>query len=187
MKKILTIFSCIALAAQVNAQTGDPHFSLAKGRVYSEREQSVMQTGAVMKNGILMEVRNGTEMRMYDTMKMLDGSKVLPDGTILRLDGSQTKLHEGERIFHSGVVSAMPKNEYVTMSNGRMTIVKDTIWIEMDRNLMLENGHRVFIQGYVVTPDGKKVQFNEGDKMSLQGIWMNDQPVFNSKLLQSAN
>ncbi len=186
MKKILTIVSAIAFAVQVNAQSGDPHFSLAKGRVFSEREQTTMQNGVFMRNGVPMEVKNGSEMRMYEDMKMLDGSKVLTDGTILRLDGTQTKLQEGERIFLSGVVSPIPKNEYVTMNNGRMTIVKDTIWIQMDRNLMLENGNRVFVQGYVVTSDGKKVQFKEGDKMSMGGAWMNDQPIFNSKLLQSS-
>ena len=186
MKKILTIVAAITFAIQVNAQTGDPHFSMAKGRVFSQREQSVMQNGVLMRNGIVIEVKNGSERRMYEELKTLDGSKVLPDGTILRLDGTQSKLQEGERIFLSGVVNSVPKNEYVTMSNGRMTIVKDTIWIQMDRNLMLENGNRVFVQGYLITSDGKKVQFNEGDKISLQGSWMNDQPVFNSKLLQSS-
>ena len=180
MKNILTIFSCIALAAQVNAQTGDPHFSLAKGRVYSEREQAVMQTGVLVKNGNVYEVHNGAEMRMYNSMSMLDGSKVLPDGTILRLDGTKTRLQEGERISLNGVVNAVPKNEYVTTSNGRMAIVKDTIWIPMDRNLMLENGNGVFTAGYIVTPNGKRVSFVEGDKISMEGKWMNDQPVFNS-------
>ncbi|MBC7749617.1 MAG: hypothetical protein H7Z76_13770 [Methylotenera sp.] len=186
MKNILNIVAAITFAIQVNAQTGDPHFSMAKGRVFSQREQSVMQNGVMMRNGIVTEVKNGSERRMYEELKTLDGSKVLPDGTILRLDGTQSRLQEGERIFLSGTVNLVPKNEYVTMSNGRMTIVKDTIWIQMDRDLMLENGNRVFVQGYVITSDGKKVQFNEGDKISLQGNWMNDQPVFNSKLLQSS-
>ena len=184
MKKILTIISCLAFASQVDAQSGDPHFSLAKGRVYSEREKQKLEYGVYVKNGNVMQVSNGQEVRMYDSMTLLDGSKVLPDGTILRLDGTKNKLNDGQRISLNGQISNIPKDEYVTMNNGRMTIVKDTIWIVMDRDLMLENGNRVFVQGYVVSPDGRKVPFNEGDKMSLAGTWMNDQPVFNSKLLQ---
>ena len=50
-------------------------------------------------------------MCVYEAKKMLDGSKVYPDGTIQRLDGTKTKLQEGEIIFQSGVVSAIPKHE----------------------------------------------------------------------------
>ena len=172
--------------AQVEAQTGDPHFSLAKGRVFSEREKQQMDYGVFMKNGSVIEVKNGMQVKMYDSMTMLDGSKVSPDGTISKLDGTKFKLQEGQRITLNGQISSLPKDEFVTLNNGRMTIVKDTVWIVMDHDLMLENGNRVFVSGYMVTQDGKKVTFDEGDKMSLQGRWMNDQPTFNSKLMQSA-
>ncbi len=186
MKKVLTICSCLICMAGAHAQYGDPHASLARTRVYSEREKQKLESGALMKDGIVYQVNNGQESRMYNSLALLDGSKVLPDGTIIKLDGTKLHLSEGQRINLDGQVSSLPKSEYVTMQGGKMVLVRDTIQIQMDHEMTMENGSKVSAMGYVITSEGKKVLFNEGDKMNLEGVWMNNQPTFNSKLLESA-
>lgn len=173
MRTLLTI-CCLAFVAQTYAQNqvyGDVHASPAKTRTYSERELKSMQDGVFMRKGRMFVVSQGTEQSMYEPMTMLDGTKVQPDGSYLKLDGTKHRLHDDERMFLSGQITAVPHTHFVTLKNNKMWVVRDTINILMDREYTLENGSKVYPEGYAIH-EGKKVAFAEGDRMNLSGVWM---------------
>ena len=180
MKTLFTSIACLIVTCQAFAQyaEGDMHAAPAKKRNQTQSERTRMMDGVEMKNSRMYVVKNGQEMSMYDDVVMLDGTKVHVDGTITKLDGTKVKMQDGQRMFLSGVMDKMPVVNFVTLQGGKMVLVKDTVNIMMDRMLSTDNGTKIFPEGYVVTTDGKKVPFAEGDRMNLEGVWM--EPVRSS-------
>ena len=168
------MFCAYGSFAQYN---GDLHASPAKGRTVTLSETQKMEDGVLMRNGRMYVVKKGVETSMYEDVSLLDGTRVHIDGTLLRVDGTKNKLHNDERININGVWSKLPALHYATMQNGRMMLVRDTTSILMDRELVTENGNKIYAQGYVVTVDGRRVQFMEGDRMNISGAWMDPLPM----------
>jgi hypothetical protein len=165
---------CVLVAVQANAQgynDGDVHAAPAKKRTYTEREMQELKDGVISKNGRMFLVKNGAEESMYESAFMLDGTKVSPNGTYIRLDGTKDKLKDNQRMLLSGKLEFLPPVHFVTMKQGKMIVVNDSIEIFLDRELTLENGNHIYPDGHVMV-DGKRVEFSDGDRMNMSGAWM---------------
>lgn len=178
MKTVYTTVCCLILGISTFAQSyeGDVHAAPAKTRTYTEHELQAPKDGVIMKKGRVFVVKGGSEQSIFETMTMLDGTKILADGTYVKLDGTKGKLREGEQILFNGELHSAPPQHFITMKNGKMMVINDTIQILMDRELTLENGHKVYPQGYMIN-EGKKVMINNGDRINMSGNWMEPEAV----------
>jgi hypothetical protein len=67
-------------------------------------QEMATQEFALKKNGSLVLHRNGTETVIAESYTCSNGSKVVPDGTVIRKNGTYTKLNEGERVYKNGII-----------------------------------------------------------------------------------
>jgi len=158
----------VSCFAQYN---GDVHAAPAKTRKYTEHELQMLKDGVAMQNGRMFVVKNGAKESMLETLTLLDGTKVFPDGSYQRLDGSKNKLQNGYQILMGGELHKAPPLHYVTMKSGKMMVISDTIEVLLDRELSLENGNKVYPEGYMIS-DGKKVMLSNGDRVNISGEFM---------------
>ncbi len=63
----------------------------------------------ILKNGVMMVVRNGKTTPMEKEMSLEDGSKVMMDGTVVKKDGTTTKIGETDMILMEGKIMKLPK------------------------------------------------------------------------------
>lgn len=177
MKTLYTTICGVLLGMSCFAQyNGDVHAAPAKTRKYTEHELQTLRDGVAMQNGRMFVVKNGAKESMLETVTLLDGTKVLPDGTYQRLDGTKNKLQDGYQILMGGELHKAPPLHYVTMKNGKMLVVSDTVEVILDRELALENGNKVYPEGYMIN-SGKKVLLSNGDRINISGEFMSPTPI----------
>lgn len=178
MKTLYTTICLVMMGMSSFAQyaAGDVHAAPAKTRKYTEHELQTLKDGVAMQNGRMFLVKNGTKESMLDVYTMLDGTKVLPDGTYLKLDGTKGKLQDGYQMLLSGELHKAPPMHYVTMKKGKMLVVSDTIEVILDRELSLENGNKIYPEGYMIS-EGKKVLLSNGDRVNISGEFMPPTPI----------
>jgi hypothetical protein len=58
--------------------------------------------GVMMKDGKMMEVKDGKTMPMDKEMTMSDGTKVMEDGTVMTKDGKKMMMKDGEHMSMDG-------------------------------------------------------------------------------------
>jgi len=63
----------------------------------------------ILKGGVMMVVRNGKTTPMEMETSLEDGSKVMMDGTVMKKDGTSTKIGETDMILMDGKIMKIPK------------------------------------------------------------------------------
>lgn len=63
----------------------------------------------ILKGGTMMVVRNGKTTPMTMETSLEDGSKVMMDGTVVKKDGTTSKIGESEMILMEGKIMKIPK------------------------------------------------------------------------------
>jgi hypothetical protein len=137
----------------------------------------------VMKNGKMMEIKNGKELPMTKEVLMPNWDKVMVDGTIEKSNGTKYAMKEGERVNMEGemmskintgftpgsTTTAAAGSDCVTMKNGKMCMIKEGKELPMAKEVLMPNGNKVMTNGAILMKDGKIVVMKEGDKMDMSG------------------
>jgi len=63
----------------------------------------------ILKNGVVMVVRNGKTTPMEKETSLEDGSKVMMDGTVVKKDGTTAKIGETDMVLMEGKMMKIPK------------------------------------------------------------------------------
>ena len=66
--------------------------------------QTPGKDGVMMKDDIVMVMRDGKTMPMDKDMTMSDGSKVMMNGTVMKKDGSKMMMKNGDAMDMSGTM-----------------------------------------------------------------------------------
>jgi hypothetical protein len=148
-----------------------------KDKMSTDEKNHVM-----MKNGKMIQVKDGREIPLTAEVLLADWSKVQPDGTIIKENGQKIQLKEGERINMDGVMmskvntgytgNATANTDCITMKGGKMCIIKSGQTLPMTKEQILPNGTKVMTNGTIVKKDGKTITMKEGDKVDMKGEYM---------------
>ncbi|MGZ3840130.1 MAG: D-lyxose/D-mannose family sugar isomerase [Flavisolibacter sp.] len=94
MKKLFLLFAIVTLAFSAQAQQKKMH-------------QKKMEDCVMMKDGKMMQSKDGNMMDMTQDMTMKNGTMVMTDGTVKMKSGKTMKLKEGDCVMMSGNITHM--------------------------------------------------------------------------------
>jgi hypothetical protein len=98
MKKLIVLFSAIAFACSVNAQTPTTQTAPATGAPMQHK----MKDMVMMRQGKMMMMKDGKWAPMDKEMTMSDGTKVGTDGAVTMKDGTKKMMADGDRMDTDG-------------------------------------------------------------------------------------
>lgn len=123
----------------------------------------------VMRAGKMVLVKDGEGGQLAQEIALGDGTRVAPDGTVTR-GGQRKKLLDGQLIKLDG--SALPVKDTVVLLNGKVVLQKDgsSFSLRPGQTMMMNEGTKVFSEGYLITREGKRVPLVEGQVVTIQGV-----------------
>lgn len=124
----------------------------------------------VMKAGRLTLVKDGEESIATAEVKLDSGVRVRPDGTITGTDGRVRRMLDGQIARWSG--EQVATTDTVTIKDGQVILQKDggRVTLRPNQSIMMSDGTKVFGDGTVLKPDGKKEKVKEGEILKLPGV-----------------
>ncbi len=116
----------------------------------------------IMKDGDVSALEADTDLP--------GAGRVTPDGYLISKSGVRRKLLDGEIIDLTG--QAISVSDSVVLKNGKVIVQKDGASFEVapGRNLMMNDGSKVFGDGTVVMKDGTKVVLVPDEILKLEGV-----------------
>ena len=152
--------------------------TLAPGEVLNREGELSRPDGSVrpvydhlfMNRGRVELMRDGNAGPLSASLRLADGTRVSPDGFVTAPNGTRRLLLDGQILRLDG--SSAPAKDTVTLLNGRVRVQKDGTALEVRRGttLMMSNNTKVFGDGYLLKPDGSRVQLSEGQTIELEGV-----------------
>ena len=96
MKRIVIIAMIVAAGFTVKAQDTTGH------KMHHQMKDCVM-----MKNGKLLQMKDGKTMDFSQDITLTDGTMIMKDGTVKKKDGNTVTLKEGDCVMMDGTVKHM--------------------------------------------------------------------------------
>ena len=93
MKKLFFLSLAFVLALSVQAQKNMAH------------KKTMTKDYLMLKDGKMMETKDGNTMEMTQDMTLKNGSVVMMDGTVKMKNGQTRTLKEGDCVYMNGVIS----------------------------------------------------------------------------------
>lgn len=141
MKKFFLLLFAMTIYIAANAQNDSLNKSMNTQSTYQNQDatSNMHPDGYMMKNGKMVEVKNGAVIPMENDVTLSNGMKVMSDGRYQKRNGAVLVLKEGEHIDRSGKVIPMEnrsnssKNMNVKPKKGDMLLVPDSTAKNMKR------------------------------------------------------
>lgn len=141
MKKFFLLLFAMTIYIAANAQNDSLNKSMNTQSTYQNQDatSNMHPDGYMMKNGKMVEVKNGAVIPMENDVTLSNGMKVMSDGRYQKRNGAVLVLKEGEHIDRSGKVILMEnrsnssKNMNVKPKKGDMLLVPDSTAKNMKR------------------------------------------------------
>jgi hypothetical protein len=123
-----------------------------------------------MSRNQILVLRDGDYSTLGGTLKLGDGSVVSDDCYIKYPTGERIRLQDGQVFRLSGATVAA--KDTVTLLNGRVVVQKEGSSFPVARGsfIMMNEGTRVFGDGYLVRSDGSRQNLVEGQTLQVEGI-----------------
>lgn len=125
---------------------------------------------AVMSKGKMIIYQDGTGTPLTREITLANGTRIDPSGTVRTFDGKLRRLIEGQMFELNGTV--VPAKDTVALLKGTVVVQKEgeQYDIQRGRTIMMNDGTKVFGDGYIVKRDGTKVALAEGQVLTLEGV-----------------
>jgi hypothetical protein len=125
---------------------------------------------ATMSRNQILVMRDGDYSPLRGTLKLGDGSVVSDDCYVKYTTGERIRLQDGQVFRLSGQTVAA--KDTVTLLHGRVVVQKEGSSFPVARGsfLMMNEGTRVFGDGYLVRSDGSRQNLVEGQTLQVEGI-----------------
>jgi hypothetical protein len=116
MRKLILVFVAIAITAGAYAQIDSTKKKLNQQDKQTQNMQNnlvdkSLADGIVMKDGKIMQVKNGKMTLLDRDVTLTNGTKIMVDGTFTNKDGSKTTFKEGQHMDMSGNVTSVKTNK----------------------------------------------------------------------------
>jgi len=96
MKRLLIILMAFAFSTSLKAQDTSSH------KMHHQMKDCVM-----MKDGKMIQVKDGKNMTLAQDITMSDGSVVMANGSLKKKDGTTVMLKNGDCVMMDGTVKHM--------------------------------------------------------------------------------
>lgn len=128
---------------------------------------------AVLVKGKMMIYKDGTGTPLTREMTLPNGTRIDPSGTVRTFDGKLRRLIEGQMFQLDGTV--VPAKDTVALLKGKVVVQKEGEQYEVQRGrtIMMNDGTKVFGEGYVVKRDGSRLTLAEGQILTVEGVAFN--------------
>ncbi len=116
----------------------------------------------IMKDGEVSPLQADTDLP--------EAGRITPEGYLIDKSGARRKLLDGEIIDLNG--QAIPASDTVILKDGRVMVQKDGASMEVapGRNLMMNDGSKVFGNGTIVMKDGTRRSLVPDEILKLEGV-----------------
>jgi hypothetical protein len=123
-----------------------------------------------MSRNRILVMRDGEYTPLKGALTLGNGWVVTEDCYVKRPTGERIRLQDGQIFRLDGAVVAA--RDTITLRNGRVVVQKEGAAITVARGslLMMNEGTRVFGEGYLIRPDGTRVNLVEGQTLQVEGI-----------------
>jgi hypothetical protein len=133
----------------------------------------------VMKQGKMVQVKDGKDLPMTSEILMPDWSKIYPDGTVEKQNGTKTKMKEGERFNMEGETMSKINTGYTgspvvastNKTTSTTTVTNNTTAPSATQTVITMKGGKLIIQmGAKEIPMSKERILNNGTKIMTDGV-----------------
>lgn len=109
--------------------------------------------------GQAMIMQDGEQSALASEYALGDGSRVAPDGTLTSKSGQRRRLLDGEILRLDG--QAASSKDTISLRDGKVSVQKDgsTLDVPKGRTVMMNDGTKVFGEGYVIKSDGTRGRY----------------------------
>ncbi len=154
----------------------DGNFIVDKSKADYDEKNNI-----VMKQGKMVQVKDGKDIAMTSEILMPDWSKIYPDGTVEKQNGTKTKMKEGERFNMEGEPMAKINTGYTggpvvastnktTSTNTTVTTATNTTTPAATQTVITMKAGKLIIQmGAKEIPMSKERILNNGTKIMTDG------------------
>lgn len=147
-----------------------PAFSQEKPKTIPPKETEAKKAATIdhfmMVDGRVVVMKDNEAKNMTKEKTLADGTKVMPDGTVVAKDGTKTMLKEGESLGMDG--KTMVKDHFL-MKGGKMIAMVGGKAITMTKEMVIDNGAKILVDGTVMAKDGTKRILKEGQMLFTDG------------------
>jgi len=166
-------------------------FTNATYRVGEGRERKIQEGQTLRRDGTVLNA-DGSTYPVYDHVAVVrgramitvegeqsavageyrlgNGKRVLADGTLIEPSGQRRRLLDGEILRLDG--KSAEAKDTVSLIGGKVSVQKDGSKFEVapGRTITMNEGSKVFGEGYLIKSDGTKVVLAEGQTVELAGV-----------------
>jgi hypothetical protein len=154
----------------------DGNFIVDKSKADYDEKNNI-----VMKQGKMVQVKDGKDILMTSEVLMPDWSKIYPDGTVEKQNGTKTKMKEGERFNMEGEPMAKINTGYTggpvvastnktTSTNTTVTTTNTTTPAATQTVITMKAGKLIIQMGAKEIPMSKERILNNGTKIMTDGV-----------------
>lgn len=124
----------------------------------------------MVTRGRVMIMQDGEQSALAVEYTLGDGSRVAPDGTLIEKSGQRRRLLDGQILRFDG--HSAPAKDTISLRDGKVSVQKDgsTFEVPKGRTLMMNDGTKVFGEGYALKRDGSRVTLSEGQTVEVEGV-----------------
>lgn len=125
---------------------------------------------ATMRRNQILVMRDGDYSPLRGTLKLGDGSVISDDCYVKYTTGERLRLQDGQVFRLSG--ASVAAKDTITLLKGRVVVQKEGSSFPIARGsfIMMNEGTRVFGDGYLIRPDGSRQNLVEGQTLQVEGI-----------------
>jgi len=149
---------------------GLPAFSQEKPKTIPPKETEAKKAATtdhfMMLDGKLVIMKDNEVKNVTKEVTLSNGTKVMPDGTVVAKDGTKSMLKEGESLGMDG--KPMVKDHFL-MKGGKMIAMVGGKAITMTKEIVIDNGAKILVDGTVMAKDGTKKILKEGQMLFTDG------------------
>lgn len=134
------------------------------GTVMPVRDHVAMQTGK------LYLYKDGSGGPVTDDYKLGNGQTITPDGWTVSSTGARRRLLDGQMFLLDG--TPLPAKDTILLKNGTVYVQKDgsQLTIPPSRFIGMNEGTKVFGEGYIIRSNGTRQQLVEGELILVDGV-----------------
>jgi hypothetical protein len=124
----------------------------------------------MVNRGRAMIMKDGERAALEADYTLSDGAQLSPDGTLTAKSGQSRRLLDGEILRLDG--RTVPGKDTISLRDGKVIVQKDGSMFDVPkgRTLMMNDGTKVFGEGYALKRDGARVTLSEGQTVEVEGV-----------------
>lgn len=141
------------------------------GKIMDHEPAKPKKDGFRMHYGQIYATVGGSENLLKENTTLANGTKVKTSGEIVKKDGAEMKLSEGQKIDMDGIITKYDgrDSDHARVQDGKVTWSEDGEESVLQKSKTLGNGTKIMPDGTIHMRDGTERKLKEGDLITSDG------------------